>query len=198
MCFRGREIAVVPCIGLLPLCHHGFCIPDVIPTDPPGPSVAPHPPTYDCTGEGFFPDPDDCKKYHYCLAANLLVTSYTCPTDYVYNANNRNCILQESPEQCVTITCQNPDEFVVYSANPQYYASCDANLKASVRRCAFREEFDVASGKCQFTCQSDGYFPGYSPVEFFFCYFRSSLALIRMTCPDGMIFDTDTHICVRS
>ncbi|XP_069988435.1 uncharacterized protein Cht6 isoform X7 [Penaeus vannamei] len=61
------------------------------PLNTPAPPTTPSPSTgFSCKREGFYPNPDNCHKYYWCLDSGasglgIVAHSFTCPSDLVFN-----------------------------------------------------------------------------------------------------------------
>lgn len=150
--------------------------------------------TFKCPSEGYFPDPSDCTKYHYCAAVAGAATTYNCPVNQVYDALAQNCIKKHYDSQCVTMKCVE-EGMIVHAANPNYYAHCDKNLVLTLAKCPLNMQY---SDGCRYVCKQKGYFPGKTEDEYYQCTKNSLHKLTPTTtkCPAGQVFSATTNNCV--
>ncbi|WP_431308927.1 chitin binding peritrophin-A domain-containing protein, partial [Halalkalibacter flavus] len=60
---------------------------------------------FQCSEEGFFPDPYDCKKYHVCLPiavdGNDDLMTFECPEGTSYDALSASCGFPLTTDACI-------------------------------------------------------------------------------------------------
>lgn len=156
--------------------------------------------TFACPEEGFFPDPSNCQNYYYCDTAKV-AEAWVCPTSYVYDALNNNCKWKYFAADCVTMKCvagaTNP--FIVHTANPRFYAFCDATtLLPTMFKCPLNMQFNLSAYGCKFVCKAEGYFPGSTAQQYYHCA-KSGLTWVVTVneCPANYEFSATTKNCVK-
>uniref|UniRef100_A0A182F454 Uncharacterized protein n=1 Tax=Anopheles albimanus TaxID=7167 RepID=A0A182F454_ANOAL len=130
-----------------------------------------------CTGLGVFPDPTDCRRFHYCTVLGDYSRPFRCPRDYVYNSLKKTCSRSTT---CRTVTCR-PNArsiFVPYPLNPAYYAYCNYNRfgfppvlrNILMYKCESGAEFNAVANGCVYKCKREGFFAKPSdPSKFYWC-----------------------------
>jgi hypothetical protein len=147
---------------------------------------------FQCTGKGYFPDPDDCQTFHFCNAS-LNVTTYTCAANYVYLHTNNSCVRKKVPADCAIIKCKyaRPVEYVVYPKDPSVYGVCVRDQRTVVARCSEGQEFDTKSSQCKFACKQEGVFPADGCRKFYECVniALNKYNIVEGECPVGTYFN---------
>ncbi|XP_052890141.1 uncharacterized protein LOC128298433 [Anopheles moucheti] len=159
-----------------------------------------------CTGLGVFPDPLDCRKFHYCTSIGNYARPFKCPSEYVYNSKKKTC---SRNAQCRTIQCRPNGRsiFLPFPQDSEYYAYCNykrirnrSTLRnVIVYKCAEGSEFNVLSNSCVFQCPREGFLakPGDSS-KFYWCRKVSGkLFGYEQVCPGlGSMFSPKLGICL--
>ncbi|XP_035904084.1 uncharacterized protein LOC118508422 [Anopheles stephensi] len=159
-----------------------------------------------CTGLGVFPDPVDCRKFHYCTSVGGYSRPFKCPADYVYNPKKKSC---SRSSQCRTVQCRSNARsiFIPFPQDANYYAYCNYNRNRDrptlrnvlVYKCAEGSEFNTLSNSCVFKCPREGFLakPG-DPSKFYWCRkVGGSLLGYEQVCPGvGSIFSARLGICL--
>ncbi|XP_050093833.1 mucin-5AC-like [Anopheles aquasalis] len=159
-----------------------------------------------CTGLGVFPDPTDCRRFHYCTVQGQNSKPFRCPRDYVYNSLKKTCSRSTT---CRTITCR-PNArsiFVPFPQNPAFYAYCSYNRfgfppvlrNILMYKCESGAEFNPVANGCVFKCKREGFFAKPSdPTKYYWCRkVRGKLLGYEQVCPgQGTVFNPRLGICV--
>uniref|UniRef100_A0A182W881 Chitin-binding type-2 domain-containing protein n=1 Tax=Anopheles minimus TaxID=112268 RepID=A0A182W881_9DIPT len=159
-----------------------------------------------CTGMGVFPDPLDCRKFHYCTSVGRYARPFKCPSEYVYNSKKKSC---SRNTQCRTVQCRPNGRsiFVSFPQDSKYYAYCNYKRTSNrstlknviVYTCAEGSEFDALSNSCVFKCPREGFLakPG-DASKFYWCRkVRGNLFGYEQVCPgQGSIFSPKLGICL--
>ncbi|XP_055626411.1 uncharacterized protein LOC129768658 [Toxorhynchites rutilus septentrionalis] len=155
---------------------------------------------FQCTSQGYFPDPHDC-HYFYVCDADLKPFKYDCMPGYVYDVNSNNCRWPGFLYECRKLDCSRSNGVWTYfGSNRQYYAYCYhtevGRNEVAVFKCSDGATFDGI--QCQYKCRGEGRFPdSQSKSRYFECYV-SGLALRSRVkeCSPGMVFDRERKMCV--
>uniref|UniRef100_A0A1I8JUG5 Chitin-binding type-2 domain-containing protein n=1 Tax=Anopheles funestus TaxID=62324 RepID=A0A1I8JUG5_ANOFN len=159
-----------------------------------------------CTGLGVFPDPLDCRKFHYCTSVGSYARPFKCPSEYVYNSKKKTCS-RNTP--CRTIQCRPNGRsiFLPFPQDSKYYAYCNyhrirnrSTLKnIIVYKCAEGSEYNVLSNSCVFNCPREGFLakPG-DASKFYWCRkVNGNVFGYEQVCPGvGSIFSPKLGICL--
>jgi Chitin binding Peritrophin-A domain len=115
-----------------------------------GTTTQPIPVSIVCTGNGFFPDPFNCRYFHDCRAGSGTKSIlYRCNTGYVYYAPLNNCQLQASQSDCITIDCTGTTAYRAYYPYSYYYTNCGSKPTTTMYRCASTSQyFSTTSNTC--------------------------------------------------
>ncbi|GFG28130.1 hypothetical protein Cfor_12293, partial [Coptotermes formosanus] len=152
-----------------------------------------------CTGNGSFPDPNDCQKFHVCDASQNQ-TTYTCSSNYVYSHAKKSCDRKKVTADCAVIKCRNTTaiEYVVYPKDANIYGLCIRG-KATVFSCGERQEFDTSTSTCKFVCKQEGVFPRDNCRKYYECLFVTTnrYNYLEWECPAGTRFDDKMQACVE-
>jgi hypothetical protein len=175
-----------------PHCNNGICSATVSHT-----CVQETP--FECTGEGYFPDPNDCQKFYLC-DKTLNATTYTCSTNYVYFHASKSCRRKNAASDCAVIKCtyRLPLEYVVYPKDPSVYGICIRDQPTVMMKCKEGEEFDTKTSQCKVVCKKEGIFEVDGCRKFYECVKGGSnrYNLVEGECPLGTKFDVATGSCV--
>ncbi|XP_023713218.1 uncharacterized protein LOC111867506 [Cryptotermes secundus] len=152
-----------------------------------------------CTDDGYFPDPNDCQKFHFCIGSTS--TTFTCSENFVYSHEKVSCIRRRASSDCAVIKCTYKTQFqyVIYPKDPNVYGLCVRDSPTIVLKCAEGEEFDIKTSKCTFICKKEGLFPVKGDSrKYRECISISSnkYQLVDRECPVGSKFDSDKERCV--
>ncbi|KAF5293611.1 hypothetical protein FQA39_LY03096 [Lamprigera yunnana] len=97
-------------------------------------------PDFICRTPGMYPDPYDCRKYHYCVHSDynssLLHFEAKCDCNYAYSANTTFCDRPISNSSCGYINyplprCRNAGDTGSLWQNPSLYYICQYHPKAN-------------------------------------------------------------------
>jgi hypothetical protein len=168
----------------------------------PSPECAadvPQPAQFQCTADGYIPDPDDCTEFHFCVKGSD--TTYLCSTNYVYSHEKRSCVRRRLSSDCAVIKCTYKVlfEYVVYPKDSNVYGLCRRNQTTLMFKCNEGEQFDTKTSKCTFVCKKEGVFPVQGDSQRYReCIYNSSnkLELVERVCPAGSEFDSGKGLCV--
>ncbi|XP_033608601.1 uncharacterized protein LOC117282559 [Cryptotermes secundus] len=156
------------------------------------------PQEFQCTGEGYFPDPDDCSTFHSC-DASLKATTYTCPASYVYLHANHTCVRKKVSADCATIKCSyaRPIEYVVYPKDPSIYGICVRDQPTAVVKCSGGQKFDTKTSKCKRACKEEGVFAADGCRKFYECVRVGSnkYNVVERECPVDKLFNATLKVC---
>ena len=157
------------------------------------------PPDFVCTSKGYFPDPDDCRKFYICV--NEKATEYPCPTNYVYNHQKNACVRQNVIADCVVIKCKYTSvmEYVLYPTDPSVYGLCVRGHPIVMFKCLQEEQFDTTLAKCTFVCKREGLFAVTgNPRKYRECVRvgTNKFQLYERECPASSVFDQFRRKCV--
>ena len=134
--------------AITPYCTNGVC--SATPSDKckTGPPIS----EFVCTSSGYFPDPDDCRKFYFCVKDTA--TEYSCPTDYVYSHQKNSCVRQTVSSDCAVINCKYESvmEYVVYPKDPNVYGLCIRDHPTMMFKCDEEEKFDTNTSQCIYVC----------------------------------------------
>ncbi|XP_023708612.1 uncharacterized protein LOC111865109, partial [Cryptotermes secundus] len=153
---------------------------------------------FQCTGEGYFPDPDDCRTFYSC-DANQNVTTYTCPASYVYLHANHTCVRKKVSADCASIKCSyaRPIEYVVYPKDPSIYGICVRDQPTVVLKCSEGQEFDTKTSQCKRACKEEGIFAGDGCRKFYECVLvgLNMYDIVEGECAMDTHFDATLKVC---
>ena len=177
-----------------PHCNNGVCsatASDKCKIDPPKSDFV-------CTNSGYFPDPNDCRKFYFCVKD--AAKEFTCSSNFVYSHQKNACIKQTVSSDCAVIKCKYATvlEYVVYPKDPNVYGLCIRDHPTLMFKCPEDEEFDTKTSKCNFVCKTAGLFPVPGNEQ----KYRECVAvgtrfeLNERECPTGSIFDAVKRRCV--
>ncbi|KAJ6646175.1 hypothetical protein Bhyg_01386 [Pseudolycoriella hygida] len=153
-----------------------------------------------CTDAGYFPDPQDCTKYHLCAAAGATdgaVATYKCPNGYTYNTETTLCKLNG---YCYKVNCTgDPFGYTIYPGNYTFYASCRGDDVPWILRCPKLNVFSVNESKCVFQCPFEGRIADPdSQLRYYECYLEgNTYYYTREKCVDGYLFDQGSQQCFK-
>ncbi|XP_055590932.1 uncharacterized protein LOC129743012 [Uranotaenia lowii] len=158
---------------------------------------------FTCTSTGLFPDPKKSDLYHFCEGAGSSSDVYSCPTNYVFNADSGTCIRKPIGFRDPTVACSPTKVFVPYSGNKKFYAYCDYSVNAQdptiyMLRCSEGSVFNGAF--CVFQCTKEGSFVNtLNPTQFYSCYYSGSkLVATLSSCPNSdQVFNSTAAVCVN-
>ncbi|EAT35177.1 AAEL012649-PA [Aedes aegypti] len=157
---------------------------------------------FQCSSEGYFPDPNNCHYYYLC-DLDLKAFKYDCMPGYVYDMVSRSCKRQIFSQECKKLDCSKSNGvWVYYDNNKQYYGYCyqtEAGVEeVALFKCSDGSEFD--GQKCQFKCRSEGKFAdSQDRSRYFECYYVGFVLQSRTkVCAKGMVFDGSAQICKPS
>lgn len=195
MCSKGQIIGPYTCPP-----DKSFCDTTACTTVKPA-NCAATTTTFECTSEGYFPDPSVCSNYHYCSAIGATPVTASCTVaNHVYDALEGQCVKKHHDSQCVTMKCEtaNAINTIVHPANPKYYAYCDKDLKLTLFKCEENQQYDAG---CVYVCKAKGVYPGKTADEYYQCTKNSLHKWTATTknCPPGLVFSaTATNNCVKA
>jgi len=178
-----------------PHCNNGVCsatASNKCKTDPPKSEFV-------CTSSGYFPDPDNCRKFYFCVKGTA--TEYSCSSNFVYSHQKNACIKQTVSSDCAVIKCKYATvlEYVVYPKDPNVYGLCIRDHPTLMFKCSEGEEFDTKTSQCIFVCKTAGLFavPG-NEKKYRECVALGSnmFELYERECPTGSIFDAVKGKCI--
>ena len=178
-----------------PYCTDGVC--SATPTDE---CIAQTPiSNFTCTSDGYFPDPDDCQTFHFCVG--IATIDYSCSDNYVYSHKKNACIRKKVSSDCAVIKCTYKSlvEYVLYPKDPNVYGLCIRGNPTVVLKCGEGEKFDTKTSTCNFVCKKEGLFPvPGEPRKYRECIAISStkFELVLTECPDATEFDPVKERCV--
>jgi len=176
-----------------PYCNNGVCsakASDLCPTPPS---------EFICTSNGYFPDPDDCRKFYFCVKGKA--TEYRCSINYVYNHQKNACVRQSVSSDCAVIKCKYTSimEYVLYPKDPNVYGLCIRDHKTLMFKCPEEEQFDTKISQCSFVCKKEGLFavPG-NARKYRECVSVgvNKFELYERECPVDSTFDAVKGRCV--
>jgi hypothetical protein len=158
-----------------------------------------------CTGEGVYPDPLDCKKYHYCYAdAGVLKSQQgACSDRYVFDPDASDFCRYTNNYYCTLPNCKNVNElknllftYTFYPYNRQYVALCVPNAKPLVFKCDsnYTPNLSTIPITCNFKCKSPGQFPvAGSTTQYYNCIYndKNQLTPVLRSCFIGWTFVVD-------
>ncbi|XP_069705718.1 uncharacterized protein [Periplaneta americana] len=153
-----------------------------------------------CTGEGYFPDPDDCTLFHICVKGTAY--QFSCNSQNVYSHSRAGCVRRRLSSDCAVMRCtyKSLNEYVVYSKDASLYGMCLKGFPTLVFRCPKGEQFDSSAKECRFKCSAEGLFPAAnSNSKYYECIYISvgNYELIRRECPSKIThFDPVAKRCV--
>jgi hypothetical protein len=179
-----------------PYCTAGVC--SATP-DPECSSGQPDDSGFVCTEDGYFPDPNDCQKFHFCVGT--VGTTYTCSDNFVYSHEKASCIRKRLSSDCAIIKCKYKTQFeyVVYPKDSNVYGLCVRDNPTIMLKCAEGEVFDTKTSQCTFVCKGEGLFPVKGDSKRYRECIRISsnkYELVERECPSGSNFDSDKGRCV--
>ncbi|XP_055629328.1 uncharacterized protein LOC129770486 [Toxorhynchites rutilus septentrionalis] len=175
-----------------PYCVNGTC------SAQPSYDTCP-PPALKCTGEGYYPDPNNCKLYHYCEVTGEPSDVYECSPNYVFNGVD-GCKQQIFPSDCVTCKCDPSKIFVGYGNSKIFYAYCVyQNAKVTdiiMSKCSGASTFNGV--KCDFKCPSEGNFAYEGDKKRYYqCYTSGGkLTFTVQSCSNSDVFNPEYGVCV--
>jgi len=162
---------------------------------------------FSCTGEGIYPDPLDCKKFHFCqnVNNNLVSQSYSCQDRYVFDpdAATTNYCKYTNNFYCTLPKCGNSNQmknvlflYPFFPYNRQYVALCIPSSKPIVFKCqdGYVADLSKIPVTCNFKCTSPGLFANHDDsAKYFECYYNSNSQLVMRqgNCFPGYVFVKD-------
>lgn len=177
-----------------PYCTDGVCSGTADAECSPDVSVS----EFVCTDNGYFPDPNDCQKFHFCVGETD--TQYVCSNNYVYSHEKTSCIRRKVSSDCAVIKCTYKTQFqyVVYPKDPNVYGLCIRDSPTIVLKCPEGEQFDTTTSQCRFLCKAEGLFsvPN-DPRRYRECIRISAnkYELVERECPVGSEFNSVKGRC---
>ncbi|XP_053686060.1 latent-transforming growth factor beta-binding protein 4-like [Sabethes cyaneus] len=155
---------------------------------------------FQCTSQGYFPDPFNC-HYFYICDTNFRAYRQDCMPGYVYNVKINGCRRQIFPSDCESLDCSKSNGvWAYYGKSKQYYGYCyqssSGSNEVALFKCSDSAEFD--GFQCQYKCRSQGRFADSNDrSRYFECYYVGFKLTARVrTCGSGMAFDERTKFCV--
>ncbi|KAB0794101.1 hypothetical protein PPYR_13721 [Photinus pyralis] len=140
------------------VCNAGRCVGDAACT----PTTTPD---FLCATTGMFPDPYDCKMYHFCPPGANVSTPATCGTDgvpqYGYNPVTTFCSNKLANNKCTSVPipiCRNLFDTGIVGGNPSLYYFCSNaitngqltdELYPYQYACEFGRKYNTASLDCK-------------------------------------------------
>jgi hypothetical protein len=178
-----------------PFCNNGLCSAkpsDGCPTGPPASD-------FTCTSNGYFPDPDDCRKFYFCVKEKA--TAIVCATNDVYSHQKNACVRQSDTNDCVVIKCKYTSlmEYIIYPKYPNVYGLCVRGRTTLMFKCPEEEQFDTKISQCIYLCKKEGLFAVYgNKRKYRECVSggNNKFQLYDKECPDGSEFDAAKGKCV--
>jgi hypothetical protein len=177
-----------------PHCNNGKCsatATEICDTEPPKSQFI-------CTSNGYFPDPNDCRKFYFCVRGTA--KEFTCSSNFVYSHQKNACIKKTLISDCAVIKCKYATvlEYVVYPKDPNVFGLCIRDSPTLMFKCPEDEEFDTKTSQCIFVCKMAGLFPVPGNER----KYRECVAvgikfeLNERECPEFSIFDAVKGRCV--
>ncbi|KAK3925469.1 putative endochitinase [Frankliniella fusca] len=195
-------VSNVTCASDAPYCVDGKCVPD-LPADSTCEPLPVPESTFHCYGDGYFPDPGNCSRYHLCVADKAF--DYDCPRGLTYDHGRAMC----SPSApCSAFNCRGrTGQYQLYQPDNSLYALCISEnaAEALVAACppGHRLRFDDPQNvRCEAYCPRVGRWPdpddttGTLFLECLASYVRGELiGPIPSACPNGAVFDEAAERC---
>lgn len=125
------------------------------------------------------------------------------PSGFTYNSLTKQCKRRVLPSDCSTVNCaSNPDQYVIYPADPSYYALClvtDGAITPIIFKCVDPEQFVQSQRRCVFQCKKEGRVADAKDCTRYYECYRNGLSYITMhqKCLTGFKFDADANGCVQ-
>lgn len=174
-------------------------------------ACAPLKPDFECTSEGVFPDPLNCKKFYNCIQdanAELFAEEYHCDNYYVFDPaapNDMFCRLTFN-RFCVVANCGGTIKNILLNypflapSKGQIVASCRSNKKPLIFRCAegFVAKLDTLPVECALICpRTDKVAFSCDESLYHECVFdgRQWLSEVK-SCPQHSYFDAAQKQCL--
>lgn len=201
-------------------CDGGFCVKvdgeatctDAVPAgcNPPGAD-------FECTSEGFFPDPSDCHRFYQCYkddTAAIIATGFECRAPYVFDPsgpNNKFCRLTNgNAAYCSTVTCAANKiyENILMrfswfpAASGQYVVSCIGGAAEFVTRCpaGLTANLVPIKPKCELVCTRSAIAAHPTdPTKYYECLYNSvtrTWVSTTQSCFKNYQFDEKLKTCV--
>ncbi|XP_066909643.1 uncharacterized protein [Halyomorpha halys] len=114
---------------------------------------------FQCSDQGFFPDPYDCTKYHVCLPLAMHEMeepmTFQCLEGKAYDALSASCSFLTNSEACVNRPipeCTKRLQVGVVPSNPNLYYTCvekDGTIAPELWKCHGTSRFNVETMSCQ-------------------------------------------------
>ena len=188
----------VNCVDLnanTPYCNNGECSAKASAGCPSGPP----PSQFTCTSNGYFPDPDDCHKFYFCVKGKA--KEFVCATNSVYSHQKNACVHQTVSSDCVVIKCKYTSvmEYVLYPKYPNVYGLCVRGHTTLMFKCPEEEQFDTKISECIFVCKKEGLFAvSGNPQQYRECVSvgNNKFELYERECPPDSVFDAVKGKCV--
>ncbi|XP_055532645.1 uncharacterized protein LOC129722864 [Wyeomyia smithii] len=198
VCLNNRALPAKNCPVATPYCVDselgGYC------SDSPDPGRTQCQEKFQCTAEGYFPDPFNCHYFVLC-DSNLKGYRHDCMPGYIYSVKTNDCRRQIFPSDCETLDCSKSNGvWGYYGRSKQFYGYCyessSGSNEVAMFKCGDGSEFD--GFQCQFRCRSEGRFAdSVNRNRYFECYYVGFKLTARVkTCPAGMEFDDGRRFCV--
>jgi len=199
-----KPVANTTCPNNAPYCNDGQCVVN-LPADSNCADGDTTSSTFQCNGDGYFPDPTDCTKYHFCV--NDKATDYDCKMyPYtVYDQTSRQC-RPKNEAQCYTFRC--PANKVLryqwYEPDNSIYGYCISQDVSQIQlsKCPENKRLnitDTVDPQCVPYCAQQGRFAHDSDTtKYYECGGKPGRLVgpILRGCPSGSQYDAKKQQCV--
>lgn len=206
MCARlGSHVVPVSnrtCGQEAPYCVQGLCRAD-LPANSSCSALPAKESSFKCYGSGYFPDPADCARYHFCVGGKAY--DYQCDGGLVYDQRKALCV---PSKQCVSFDCRGRiGSYQLYGPDQTLYALCvtDDSRDALLARCPAGHRLqpgaDPLSVRCVPFCAAAGRTADpedVSGARYYECLASSGGDLVgpmHGSCPQGAVFSADSQRC---
>jgi hypothetical protein len=169
------------------------------------------PPTFQCTGVGYYPDPANCRVYYNCYKnatdGSIKPEALYCPSGYVFDPNSASkmyCLYTSVASRCVTVTgcagaTSTKNIAMNYLSNTQFVAMCIPGADPLIWQCATGTKVNLANipPTCEYICKAPGLFENtLDKYSYWDCIYDSSAKLYSelRTCPINTVFSKTTCV----
>lgn len=158
-----------------------------------------------CKYSGYFPHPEDCRKFYQCTGKNKKANEITCPKNSMYDHARQMC---SHNVKCVTFSslpfglCYNRTYHIVpHPYDDSVFVICPPRSSpAQIKTCDSKYERVKPNewGKCEFICRKEGFFQNQKDLtQFYICLSKENkLYTHRYDCPADSWKD-DYNYCTQ-
>ncbi|XP_034248773.1 myrosinase 1-like [Thrips palmi] len=196
-----RPLRTTACPAATPYCSAGACVAtlsDDACIAPPAASTA-----FTCNGDGYYPDPSNCRRYWLCVAGKAYQYSCNDFAGTVYSQRRAMCV-PSSEATCSTVACSNAlvGVYQRFPQDPEVYVVCRDAVAANalVAACPPNYTVDAATGDCVLTCLAEGRLADRdNNTRYYECVQTGTNTFSQprlLMCPEGSTYSADRQRCL--